>query len=297
MKLSIVVVNYNTEKDLFICINSIRKQDCSYEYEIIVVDNSNSIDVSDPFYDSMLIINPNYNLGFGCANNLAVENSNGEYILFLNPDCSLINERTLQLMIDYMLSNVEIGVLTTRVTQNNVVIEANYKYPKQKYLTQKIFNNLPGDICWVLGAVMMVKKSVFVKEVNGFDQDFFLYGEETDLCLRYRKAGYVIKTISDITVEHIGGASETNSDIYDYTMRKQRGLHLFLYKHYSIKDFKKILLNEMISAMIKIIVGKIKMIFSSSNYLYERNKYYKAIYDSAKVAMFNVEDLFFKKPM
>lgn len=292
MKLSVILVNYNTEKELAECVTSLRQQTLN-DFEIVVVDNSDTIIANDIWLQGVKLIKPGANIGFGRANNLAVSQVSSEYILFLNPDCMLEDPNTLANMLIEFVKDDNVGILAPSIVENKSIIKPEYKYPKQKYLPDNYFAELPGDICWVLGAVMMVKRDTF-NSINGFDKDFFLYAEETDLCLRYRKNGYSIKYSESVKVNHIGGASEISADNYAKTMRKQRGLHLFLYKHYPAAIFKKILFSEMISSGVKMILAKLKVLFSNKLSATDNFKRYKAIFDSSRQSLKDVDWLYFK---
>lgn len=293
MLLSIIIVNYNTEKEIAECLYSIAKQTL-FDIEVIVVDNSSSFIIEETYSLSVKVINPNENLGFGRANNLGVDSASGEFILFLNPDCQLLSQDSLMGLVDRIKHDTAIGLLAPAIIENNHITLPSNNYPKQKYLPQNYFDNLSGDIAWVLGATMLVRKNEFVK-LGGFDKDFFMYGEETDLCLRYRKAGFSVEYMESIIVNHIGGASEVNAKAYDYWLRKQRGLYLFLDKHYPIKVFRTIIASEQKSSLLKLSLARIKIFLGIGNIKlqsdYDR---YKAIYDSAVKTMACTKWLYFK---
>ena len=86
---------------------------------------------------------------------------------------------------------------------------------------------------------MFFRRSVYA-ELGGFDPYFFLYNEETDLCLRLREKGYVIGYVDSVGVRHIGGASERTNDPYQTALRRLDGLHLFWQKHYSKEDMARL---------------------------------------------------------
>lgn len=293
MLLSIIIVNYYTEKEILKCLNSIFMQDFP-SLEVIIVDNSSSIINNYDYNFTIKVIDTNKNLGFGQANNLGVCHSNGDFILFMNPDCELTQSHDLARMIKQMQVDLSIGILSPAINEGGGVILPSYNYPKHKYLPEHYFGNLSGKVAWVLGAVMLVRKYEFLK-LGGFDKDFFLYAEETDLCLRYRQNGFIINYLSSVSVKHIGGASEITASSYDYWKRKQRGLYLFIVKHYPHNVIKRILVSEMIASFIKLTVTRFRIIFGDSSIKMKDNyNRYKAIYDSASRTRYDKSWLYFK---
>lgn len=262
---------------------------------MIIVDNSSSIRDEYVYSFPIQIIKPDKNIGFGRANNLGVSSALGKFVLFLNPDCKLMADNDLQNMVSFIDENVEVGLLAPAILEKGNIIQPVYNYPKQRYLGRNYFQSLPGRIAWVLGAVMLVRKNNFVNQLGGFDKDFFLYAEETDLCLRYRMNGFSIAYLDNILVQHIGGASEVSSTSYDQCLRKQRGLYLFLYKHYPIYVFNRIISSEKISSIIKLLLARLKIAMGDrSAKAYNDYNRYKAIYDSAKKTLNNINWLYFK---
>lgn len=246
---SIIIVNYNTADLVSHCIESVLCQQ-QVTAEIIVIDNASqddSLSVLKKYEQAnqIVLINHHENSGFGRASNIASEKAHGNYLFFLNPDGKLKDNFFLKSCFDYMEQHPDCGLAGTAVYEprKNRFVQPQFKYPSEKIINNKnnkiVFSNLPGEIAWVLGASMIIKKSLFEK-VKGFDPDFFLYGEETDLCLRIRKAGFKIGFIDSAVVEHYSGASEKTASVYSIYHRKQRGYYLFCQKHYAMNDVKKI---------------------------------------------------------
>ncbi|MDO9050582.1 MAG: glycosyltransferase family 2 protein [Methylotenera sp.] len=267
-QISVIIVNFNTADYLLACLNSLQKQ-TQVLIEIIVVDNAstdNSIEVIESFAPSNLkLIKSMDNLGFGRANNLAVKYANGDYILLLNPDTSLDSPLTIFDLLNHYQSN-NFGFLAPLINEprKNKFVYPKYKYPGQKYAIFTKFNQLPGEIAWVLGACIFMTKSLY-NELQGFDPDFFLYGEDVDICLRARKLGYKIGFNPNIQITHIGGASEFKSDNLDKWIRKRKGAFLFLKKHYRKFDLQLISTLKITSAVIRIIFLKICLRMSIGN--------------------------------
>ena len=178
-KVSVVIVNYNSGSYAKDCILSLLKQQ-SAQLEIIVIDNASVDDsvalLESTFKHQIMLIQSAENLGFGRANNLGAAHATGEFLLLLNPDTVIESPDVVQQMVDYYLKNNLIGLLAPLIVEprKNKQVLPRYSYPSSKQLrnTNKI-NHLPGDIAWVLGACMLIKRSVF-NEINGFDPDYFL---------------------------------------------------------------------------------------------------------------------------
>lgn len=274
-KIRAIIVNYNTAKEVVACIDSLLNQR-GVNLDVVVVDNAstdNSLDVLRTYEEKITLIASPKNLGFAKANNLVFEQSQSDYTFLLNPDARLTDELALQQLIDSIDSNKAIGLLTPKILDESGKHETlpRYTYPGQKY-TQRDFSQLRGDIAWVVGACMLMPSHVY-QEVGGFDEGFFLYGEDADLCLRIRQVGYCIEQLSEVLVVHIGGASEKQAPSYDKTMRKQKALHHFYQQHYSKQEALRLVLKEMRRARGRMLLRRRKN---------PRYHHYQAIYDSSK---------------
>ena len=189
--ISIIIVSYNTADLPRKCLQSIDKQQ-GIAAEIFVVDN-NSQDqsaqmVENEFLQVRLIANAE-NFGFGKANNIAAREAKGRYLYLLNPDTEIPEQNCLATIIYYMNNHLEVGMAGNKIYFPNLVPQESvvHHYPGQRY-TENELNGLSGNIAWLLGACLMIRREVYEK-VGGFDEIFFLYGEDLDLGLEIRKAG------------------------------------------------------------------------------------------------------------
>jgi len=242
MDLSIITVNYNTGEHLRTCLRSLLDQTI-ISYEIIVIDNAStdqSLTCTQNIVDNGKIkwIKNDKNVGFSKANNQAFSLSQGRLIYFINPDAKLLTPKGLSLMIQHMDQHPTVGILGTTLIESGKNIPPKYRYPGEQYIIKPL-HSLVGDIAWVIGASLMIRRSIF-ESLHGFDEQFFLYGEETDLCLRTRQLGFSIAHLESVVVEHIGGASESNTLAFDYYKRKQQALYLFYQKHYHSEDIQRL---------------------------------------------------------
>jgi len=263
--LSIIIVNYNTADMLVRCLRSIRSQ-LSSSSEVIVVDNAsqdNSLDIAEGSLSRLTVIANKRNLGFARANNQALKISKGRYIYFLNPDTEL-KEGVFDAMIEFMRSNPDVGLAGTRILNPDRSIQSSVErhYPGERHSRGEL-SGLKGDIAWVSGASMIARRSV-MRELNGFDERFFLYGEDLDLCLAVRKAGWKIGYIPEAMVVHWGGMSERNTLPIDVWKKKFNAEILFYQKHYTYKTMRAIKRFAIIQALWRIFSLNLTLFFSKN---------------------------------
>lgn len=232
--LCVVVVAYNSAGVISQCLESVLGPQ-NADASLVVVDNASSDGTASLVrnkFPSVRLLANSENFGFGKANNQVFSSSGAKYFFLLNPDAT-VSSRTLRVAIEFMEAYPKIGLAGCRIVNpdGSAQDSVSLRYPGQKYADSS-FDRLPGRIACVLGAAIIIRGDV-LRELNGFDEEFFLYGEDQDLCLRIRKAGYEIGFIEDAFVTHIGGASESKSDPGDVWRKKARAELLFYRKHYS----------------------------------------------------------------
>ncbi len=229
-RVSIVFVNYNSISYLVSCIQSIFTQTLVTPFEIIVVDNASSEDVNsltEIFPTVQLLINTS-NLGFAVAANQGMALSKGEYILFLNPDTILLNN-----VLDIFVSEMDLpehskvaccGGDFFNETGEKQVAFGNFPslceafsslgfaklYPTyfKGHLSSAVINQslIKREVNYVSGANLFIRAEL-VKHFNGFDEDFFLYFEETELCHRLHKNGFATLFLPDAKLMHVESGS------------------------------------------------------------------------------------------
>lgn len=220
--LSIIIVNFNGANFLRQCIDSIINI-LTISYEIIVVDNNstdNSVEILNDYNDQVLPLRSPINLGFAKGNNYGVKRANGSFILLLNNDTILKSD--LKLSIDLMQKEKSIGLMGGKMLGANGEYRhsaGRFPYPQRilmisKMLEKRGFFNT-GDfpkkthetgyrVDFVEGSFMLIKKALW-DEIGGFDDIFFMYGEDVDLCYRIRKAGYNVIFNPDVEYIHFSG--------------------------------------------------------------------------------------------
>lgn len=239
--ISVIIVNYNTGKYVLECIHSLQLQK-NIKLEVIVVDNAsqdNSVDlIAKEFGSKIKLIQSEENIGFGRANNLAARLAKGEFLLILNPDTTIQSPLALFNLINFLEDHPKMGMAGPAVEEprKGKYVLPRFRYPSSRHLKYtKTFKNLPGTIAWILGACMLVRRKLY-QEISGFDPDYFLYGEDADICLRVRQKGYEIGYCADVHVTHVSGASEIGADSLEKWLRKRRGVFLFITKHFDRRD-------------------------------------------------------------
>jgi len=268
--LSVLIVNYNSGAYAVDCIRSLLQQQ-SLALEVIVVDNAsqdNSIALlNEAFGKKITLIKSKENLGFGRANNLAASKATGEYLLLLNPDTIISGPHDLSELIQFLEVHPEAGMVGPAIEEprKGKDVLPRYRYPASRKLKYtNTFKNLPGEIAWILGACMLIKRG-FYEEIAGFDPDYFLYGEDADICLRIRQHGYQIGYCDSVKIMHVSGASEIGADSLDKWLRKKRGIFLFWKKHFDSRDALRLAKRAVLKSSVYLFFIKLLGVFLQKN--------------------------------
>jgi hypothetical protein len=240
-QVSIIIVNYNCEEYTCNCIASIYKFVSGPGFEIIVVDNASSnnsaLIISERFPEVKLIIN-NSNLGFGSANNIGARNAVGKYLFFLNPDTLLLSDAVGDFYAFLEKANQDVaccGGNLVRVDDSPNKSYGNFPSVLQQFSDigfRKLYKKLHseklamGKVCdfqvirlvdYIVGAAFCIKKKVF-EEMSGFDEQFFMYYEETDLFFRLNKMGYKSYLLPLVKIIHLEGVTMESREPFNYGM-------------------------------------------------------------------------------
>ena len=238
MDLTIVIVSFKSGDILHRCIKSIDKK-----YPIIIVENSQNIKLKEELekkYSNVECILPEKNLGYGAGNNLGIKNSKTKYVLTLNPD-TILYENTISKLLE----------------QANIIEDFALLGPKVVSETENLSNTESKikAVNYIKGFAIFFNKEKFIN-VGFFDENYFLYFEEIDLCKKVIKSNNKIYLINDALIKHVGGKS--HEDKYDFEMELSRNWHwmwssFYYYKknyNYYYALFK--VLKKLISSIIKI---------------------------------------------
>ena len=250
MKLSVVIVSYNVRELLTACIDSVVKAAEGIDTEVFVVDNKSvddTIEVINRDYPWVHLINNKENLGFSKANNIAIRQAEGEYVLLLNPD-TVVAEGTLRGAIEFMDLHPEAGGAGVRMhnADGTLAPESRRAVPTPLVAARKMLgftkryymSNLPwdkpGKIEVVSGAFMMLRRKA-IDQVGLLDEDFFMYGEDIDLSYRLLKGGWQ-NWYLPLDIIHYKGQSTQKSD-FRYVHVFYQAMLIFFRKHYSHLSF------------------------------------------------------------
>ena len=251
MKLSVVIVNYNVSHYLLQCVDSLSHALRGTDSEVIVVDNhsrDNSVTLLRQYHPEVRIVENLHNLGFAKANNIAIRQSRGEYVLLLNPD-TIVSESVVKGVISFLDSHPEAGSAGVRMLnadgtvapESRRGVPAFYKlsglcgmFPNSRRFGRYYLGHLPWDspqqIEVVSGAFCMLRTSV-LKKVGLLDEDYFMYGEDIDLSYRILKSGATNWYVPE-TILHYKGES-THKSSFRYVHVFYQAMHIFFRKHFS----------------------------------------------------------------
>lgn len=253
VELSILIVNWNSVRYLDKCLSSIYGSSTELKFEVIVVDNGSSdgsAELIPPNFPQIKFIQRNENLGFAKANNLAYRHSRGDILLFLNPDTEVL-EDALCIMCSRLRSIPEAGALGCRLLNSDGSIQTScvQSFPtiwNQVLDSDRLRNMFPRSPLWgtaclckgedsapapvdlISGACLMIKRAAFA-EVGLFNEAFFMYAEDAELCHRLSRAGYKCYYSNEASIIHHGGRSSSAQPHSGFSAVLQKeSLFLFL---------------------------------------------------------------------
>lgn len=234
-RISIVIVNYKVPEEICQLLSSLREADHYGESEVIVVDNA-SLDHSQETvcskFPEIAWISLKSNIGFGKACNIAAQKARGDYILFINPD-TLVSLNTLQICLEFMEAHPEVGIMGPKIIKPDGTFQPHCRrsfptplsafaymlglsrlFPRNSSLGHYNLTHISPDISMevdaISGSFMFMHLSLF-KKLGGFDELFFMYGEDLDICARCRDAGYKVWYHPVTQIIHFKGKSSTKN--------------------------------------------------------------------------------------
>lgn len=250
---SIIIINYNANKILENCVKSILRFTTDLDFEIIIVDNHSS-EFDSEFFTSLskrvkIIINKS-NIGFGKANNKGLKEAKGKYVLFLNNDTIFLENSILKIL-NYISDTDKKQIIGCKLLNKDGSLQisigkfenlrylffVNYfiylLFPRSKFFNKYYLNYLnlsePTEVDFVKGAFIFCLNK-YAKELNGFDENFYFYGEEVDFCYRFKKLGGKVIYYPNTKIIHIGGATTDLNNWFKY--KNQAASKIQFYQKY-----------------------------------------------------------------
>jgi GT2 family glycosyltransferase len=255
MDLSIIIVNWNTSGLLKNCLRSIQNYRGHLAVQTIVVDNNSSDDSREMVarcFPGVILVNSGGNLGFARANNMGLAHARAPLVLFLNPDTE-IKAGTLDRMVQFMQNHPPVGALGCKIRNISGTIQRLglqwFPSPFTELLkfiavSDRTYERLPrffpchdpeksGYVTKLFGACLLVRRPV-LEQVGSFDEQFFMYCEDVDLCCRISRVGWKLFYLSEAEILHLGGgASSAAAGAFSVLMTCE-SFSKFMRKHYGI---------------------------------------------------------------
>jgi GT2 family glycosyltransferase/4-amino-4-deoxy-L-arabinose transferase-like glycosyltransferase len=254
--ISILIVNYKVKEKLFRCIKSIYDSKPKTEFEIIVVDNDNESEIGNSLkktFPKVVFIKSQKNLGYGGGNNLGAQSAKGEYLFIINPD-TLVFKNTVDEIVSFFEKNKNVGIVSPMLVDKNskpfhlqgtseltplrgIVCLSFIEriLPKnsisRKYWLKDWNHTKLREVEVCPGTAFMISRNLF-EQINGFDENFFLYFEEDDISKRVKELGYKIYILEKAKIFHEVGASTKQLDNSAKVFAKSR--FAYFKKHYGI---------------------------------------------------------------
>lgn len=261
--ISIIIVTYNSEKEIVNCINSLLPQVKEIDGEIIVIDNNsydNTISLITNISDIRISINKNEkNLGYTKANNQGIKNAKSEYLLFLNPD-TIVPSGVINTLINEIQNNKNCGAIAPQLRFPNKIIQNSCRrFPRRRDIIyesiglSKLFKKSKEFNYWKMGdfdhkttclvdqpagAALLIPKKI-IDEIGLFDEQFPMFFSDVDICKRIWGVGYNVQYNINSYITHKGGAS-----IYQKRIKMIISSHLSFCKYfnkYNTKNYDYIL--------------------------------------------------------
>jgi GT2 family glycosyltransferase len=248
--LSIIIVSFNVKRLLEECLRSIYEYTKGISFEVIVIDNASQDGTAlmiEEYFPHVKLLRSTDNLGFSKANNIGIGNSNGRHILFLNPD-TYISDDCFTGLVQYLDGNPNCGAIGPKILLSD---EKTIQYSCARKLNTPMsaifrvthLSRIWGDeymsgwdhmdsreVECLSGSCMMVRRSVLDK-INAFDENQFMYQDDTDLCFRIRKSDYKIFYCSTSKIVHLGGQSTKQINL-KMRIEEEKAILYYFQKHY-----------------------------------------------------------------
>jgi GT2 family glycosyltransferase len=246
--LSVIILTWNTADVTLKCVQTIKKYLSDLEYEIIIVDNGSNDDTVKILEKEggTKVIKNKTNLGFSKGNNIAANIATGEYLFFLNSDMELTDNKLID-MFNYINKHPEIGLIGPKFLNSNLTEQGSVFPPqtslnafREFWLGQKTFSKYipnstnPTEVFSISGGALLISRQFF-KKIGGWDQRYFFYYEDLELCRQVRKLKKKIYYFPECRIIHrhgISGKSLASSDNQWRRLIPSSKIYHGLFKHY-----------------------------------------------------------------
>lgn len=287
MKLSIVILCWNDLEVIVNCLQSIYAGTHSTEFEVIVSDNGStdgSVEFIRKRFPDVHVIENGTNLRFAKANNVGIRASKGEYVLILNPD-TIIHDGTLDKLVMFADQHTEAGAFGCRVLNSDGTYQVSgrpfaslrsewiatlYLRPfgfLSDWFLSDSYTGWKGEtqrtVDWLSGCFILIRSDL-LKRLNGFDEQFFYYYEDMDLCHRVWDAGYSILYTPEMTITHLGGQSTKRSPTA-FVLDSQITRYRYFYKYFGREGVRACRRVSLVSQFIRRIGYSLLTLVSSSD--------------------------------
>lgn len=261
MDLSIIILNYKSLGLTKQCLRGIKSSRVNLAHEIIVVDNcsrDNSVEnLKQEFPADIKIIDLSQNRGYAAGNNAGINQSEGRYILILNPDVTVF-PGVLEKLVQFMDQNPAIGMAGPKLINPNATIQNScYRFPAwytpilrrsplgklswaKKHLNQYLMRDFDHKssrpVDWLLGACLIIRRQA-LNAVGLLDEEYFLYIEDTDWCRRFWENNWPVYYLANIELVHYHKRESANNSGIGSVLSYPTRIHLKSFVHY-LKKFK-----------------------------------------------------------
>lgn len=249
-EISAILVTYNSRSVLEGCLRSLRMQE-GIRLEILVLDNASEDGTADSIagrFPEIRVYRNAENVGFAKACNQGMRKARGEVLLFVNPDIRFPEPDAAARLVAALRADHSLGAVGPAFYAEDGTRQPSTAegYPNERW-TRGELGSLPGECAALLGACLALRAET-AEEIGGFDEDFFLYGEDQDLCLRVRRLGMRLACLSEVRAVHIGRHSEERTSPREYWRKKLAGEYLFYRKHYSARSLRMIRISQWVKS-------------------------------------------------
>lgn len=281
MNILVSLINYNSRDHILNCLKDIYDQETEHSFHVVVFDNNSpdhSADEIKKEFPKIELIKHDKNLGFGKAHNLVAKKvEKYDAMLLVNPD-TRFGKNTFEGLFSFLEKNTRTGIVSGKIVKADGGLDSNggnfpfgfaliswlfnfesLGFKQNFHRTDESYYENSREVDWVGGTFMLIRKEV-IEKIGLFDDDFFMYFEDVDLCIRTKKAGFSVKINPEVAIMHMSGASSENPRLFQWS-NEYKNLLLFYEKNIGFLSSLFVRMLVYISIVLRIIafglLGKI----------------------------------------